>query len=284
MWSGTPGRATTPDERGLAVVTGDRLWLLGRVGARVRSERVVLPPDGRELALTVPTGERLRLDLGQGAAGLWLGQVLSTSGRPVARLLAGTVPDGAMDRAVAVASQAAVAARVGDPPQTLEVWDGGGGDRPLDVRLRVIRLSLPQGTPVTGVASGEVGEGHVIASELPPGEGRLHLALASGVVGVVVRDGQVTSVHWGRKSITETLMTAGGQLLLGRLSTDPGAYSIGALPDGESTPPRSRSAPHPRSGRRGHPPPGGCGGPGPARAGAGSQRASGAPRQRRQGQ
>ena len=122
MWSGTPGRATTPDERGLAVVTGDRLWLLGRVGARVRSERVVLPPDGRELALTVPTGERLRLDLGQGAAGLWLGQVLSTSGRPVARLLAGTVPDGAMDRAVAVASQAAVAARVGDPPRP---WRSG---------------------------------------------------------------------------------------------------------------------------------------------------------------
>ena len=235
-WSGTPGGATGPGERGLAVVTGDRLWVLGQAGARLKGERVVLPADGRELAFTVPAGERLQVDLGKGAAGLWLGQVVSTSGQPVARLLGGTPAEGAVDRIVAVASQAAVAARVGDPPRAVEIWDGGGGDRPLDVRVRVIRLALPQATPPGGLASGEVASGEVLAGELPSGAGRIHLALAPGVVGVVVRDGQVASVHWGRESIAETLASTGGRLLLGRLGTESGAYSISILPDAD--PPR----------------------------------------------
>ena len=117
----------------------------------MRSERVVLPADGRELALTVPAGERLRVDLGKGTAGLWLAQVVSTAGQPVARLLAGTGREGAVDRVVAVAAQAAATAAIGDPPQALEVWDGEGGDRPLDVRVRVIRLAVPPATPLARV-------------------------------------------------------------------------------------------------------------------------------------
>ena len=58
------------------------------------------------------------------------------------------------------------------------------------------------------------------------------MALAPGVVGLTVRDGQVASVHWGRESITEMMLSAGGRLLLGRVGPEPGAFSATALLDG----------------------------------------------------
>ncbi len=231
-WSCTPGRAAVPGERGLAVVTGDRLWLLGAAGSRVRGDRVVLPADGSELALSVPAGERLRVDLGKGTEGLWIGQAVSTSGQPMARLLAGGSGEGAVDRVIAVAAQAAVTARVGKAPQALEVWDGEAGIRPMDVRVRLIRLTSPPAIPLVGQTTGEVGPGRVLAVDLPASEGRLQLVLAPGVVGVMVRDGQVEGVHWGRESIAETTTSAGGQLLLGRVSPEPGAFAVTALQGG----------------------------------------------------
>lgn len=231
QWSGAPGRAAEPAERGLAVVTGDRLWVLGQAGARVRGERLVLPADGSELPLTVPAGERMRVDLGKGAAGLWLAQVVSTSGQPVARFLQGSAAEGAVDRVVAVSTQAAATAALGGPPQALEVWDGEGGDRPLDVRVRVIRLAVPPATPLIGSTSGEVGVGQALAYDLPARDARLLLALAPGAVGVTVRDGEVASVHWGREAISETSLAAGGRLLLGRIGPEPGAFSATALLD-----------------------------------------------------
>ncbi|MCU0290468.1 MAG: hypothetical protein MUF10_00545 [Thermoanaerobaculaceae bacterium] len=232
VWSGAAGGAAEPAERGLAVVTGDRLWVLGQAGARVRGERLALAADGRELPLTAPAGERLRVDLGKGTAGLWLAHVVSSAGQPVARLLQGSTGEGAVDRVVAVAAQAAATAAVGEPPQVLEVWDGEGGERPLDVRVRVIRLSVPPATPLIGLTTGEVGPGQVLAYDLPAREGRLLVALAPGVVGLTVRDGQVTGVHWGRESISEMALSVGGRLLLARVGPEPGAFSATALLDG----------------------------------------------------
>lgn len=230
-WIGASGQSARRDPGGLAVAGPPLLWILGSPGARVKGQRVQLPADGSELAVAVQPGERIRIDLAGGPPGLGVVQASATAGQPVLRILGSEKTPPRVDRSMALAPRSALAVWLdARAPQAVEVWDGEHRARPLEVRLRMFRLAQPTPSVPTSLLDGELAPGQVIALPLPKHPSRLRLGLASGVVAVVTGTEGITSTHWSRDSVAEWLPGATGTLVLARLPSAPGTFSLRVLP------------------------------------------------------
>lgn len=234
-WIAGPGRVAAGEPNGLASAAPPVLWVVGPTGTRVRGGRALLEAGGEERALTVQPGARVRLDLAKGEAGLWLVRAQAPSGQPLLQLVGGQDAAGRVDRTVAVAAREALAAWVGaKAPVAVEVWDGERRERPLEVRMRALRLPSPSPVALEKVLDGELQAGQALTAALPAATSRLRLTLADGVAAVLVGAGGITGVHWGPESVAEWVPRAEGTLVLGRLPSGAGTYAVQALPSGEA--------------------------------------------------
>lgn len=221
------GRVADHPSAGVVMAAPPSLWLLAPPGSTVRGERLSLSPDGQELVVAVPPGERVRVGLNAAPPGVWLAYARASAGQPMLRLLAEGQAGSRVDEAVAVAPRAALAGWLGErAPTEVEVWDGEARHRPLEVRLRLYRLPPPEAATGTPPLAGELAAGQVIAIPLPAGGGELHLTRAAGVVGLVEADGGVRSTHWGPTSQVETMPAARARVVLARLPWGPGSWAM----------------------------------------------------------
>jgi hypothetical protein len=239
-WSTASDHAVLAHGSRLVAVGGNRLWLLGEDGEKVRAHRVT--PDGKApLALTIGEGERVVLPLTGGERGplLWIAE--SRVGQP-------GVSVGPLDKVVdARRSGVGVGAAVAVLPDAvpargggLRLWRADEGLGELPVTLRQIAFAkiesgrLGWGMSDDGAAA-NVGRDFA----LPAGAKRLRLALPPGVAAALLVDGQVSRTLWsGEHPATETLETAADHLLLLNTAAQPMRFSALLVPasDGQALP------------------------------------------------
>ena len=225
------GRVAERRSEGVVMAKPPSLWLLAPAGSTVRGERLSLSPDGQELAVAVPPGERVRVKLAAAPPGVWLALARATAGQPMLRLLAGGETASRVDEALAVAPRAALTGWLEErAPTEVEVWDGETRHRPLEVRLRLYRLPPPEAATGAPLLAGELAGGQVIAFPGPAGGGELHLTRAAAVVALVEADGGVRSAHWGPTSQVETMPAPRGRVVLARLPWEPGSWAMRLTP------------------------------------------------------
>jgi hypothetical protein len=237
-----PGRAAVPNAGEPVAAPGNLLWLTADLpvgGAAVRGSRVV-PEPGAALALRVPSNDQVVCDLGGDGPRTVVALVSSMSGQPGVRILE-RAPAG--DRAplpvtMAVGHHGAVTVGVGLRQAAVSVWHAEESVEPLEVRLQqfAYRGHQPESMPF-GTLSGSVAGQDSLVYELPPGLKRLNLALSEGVVGVLVGERGVESVHWvGGPAFSERLETAATRLLLLRAGVESGVFAVNVLPLSQGNP------------------------------------------------
>jgi hypothetical protein len=230
-WASEPLRPFEPSFNGLALPTGNVVWLLGRPGDEVTLTRARI---GAETVLALHPDRPVEIDLDQSSGGPVVVMARSFSGQPSVQASSSmSVGPGSALSVALERSRASVF--VSEAP----------GTRPVETRVRAVSFSEPDPAPGGwGAIEGRLAGLEARAFDLPDGEKLVSLALDEATAAVLSSGGEVESVHWhGGLPFEETLSTKASRLTFLHYGEGERSFVAQVLPSGTAGSELSEGAP-----------------------------------------
>jgi len=200
---------------GTIAATGTTLFLASDALDRVRASRVT-PAPGAELAVALPYGEAMLVDLAP-ASGPSLVEVTSPGGQPGVSLTNAT----ARDR-MALAPRSAMTIDLAGTARQARVFSASTGDAAQEVRLRTMSFKAAGSERRDfGTHGGSIPVGQSVAFDLPASAKRMRITLSAGTAAALSNGDEVTSIlAAGDAPRTEALDTDAQRLTMLARSED----------------------------------------------------------------